>query len=281
MDSMYGYIKLAISIIVAISITGCSYEKEVEDVVYLPYTDQITEDIINKEGYILNYCVSRDLNGNKINIYNRGDKVTIISKLSNNKYKIATDEYIDTEHIESNETVFIDSNGVEIRAVSPDGVIKTDGDIQSSLCNYAYNYWYLIPNDIRDEFIKDGWAIILTDKSIRDEMNTEYDIIGITLPDDKQIKIMGTQKAIREALIHEVGHYIDIKLGDISKTIGFSSIYKETYNELLNYTDNYTVAEFNEREAFAELIKHYYMNNIKIKTRLSKQYNKLFELIKR
>ena len=111
MGSMCGFTRNIILLVIILGITGCTIQ---EDTTYtkmdISTESDITEEIINKEGYILNYCISRDSNGNKINIYNKGDKITIISKLSDNKYKINTDEYIDIKHIGSSDTIFIDNN---------------------------------------------------------------------------------------------------------------------------------------------------------------------------
>ena len=264
-----------------IGLSGCNNANVQETVIFPISTNtEVDEQFINKEGYIINYCISRDKDDNKVSVYNKGDKITIISKLSNNKYKIDTDEYVDIKHIETSDTIFIDDNELIIRSVKPDGIINADGNIPNSLINYAYNYWYLIPDNIRNQFKNDGWTIIITNKSLSKEVNTGYEIIGITLPDTKQIKIIGTQKAIREALIHEVGHYVDLSFDNISKTEQFSIIYNDIKDILLDNTQSYSLAEFNKREAFAEMFEYYYINDIRIKTLLSKQYEQLMSIIK-
>lgn len=281
MVSMCGCISALIIAGMISGLSGCN-NVDTQETVTLPISTntEIAEQFINKEGYIINYCISRDKDGNKVSVYNKGQKITIISKLSNNKYKINTDEYVDMEHIETSDTIFIDDNGLIIRSVKPDGIINADSDIPNNLINYAYNYWYLIPDNIRSQFKNDGWSIVITTKSLSEEVNTDYEIIGLTLPDIKQIKIIGTQKAIRESLIHEVGHYVDISLADISKTPEFSIIYNSIRDELLDNTQSYSLAEFNEREAFAEMFEYYYIDDIRIKTLLSKQYEQLMSLIK-
>ena len=242
------------------------------------YTDY-EEVKINEEMIVIAYSILRskpDENSSNLGIYNKGDKIKVTSKLSNNWYKVKTGKnygYIKCDSVRSSKEVFIDKDGLIITSVTPDGTIKIDGNVSDNIVNYAYNYWYLIPENIRNDFKNQGWTIILTDKSLSQDFGTNYNISGVTIIEDKTVKICGNQSCIRYALVHEIGHYIDYRSGFVSRQETFKRLYEENGDKLLEYNDNYTKASYSEEEYFAELYRAYILNEYEIKYKFSNDIN--------
>lgn len=234
------------------------------------YTDY-KEVKINEEMIVITYSILRskpDENSSNLGVYNKGDKIKVTSKLSNNWYKVKTEKnygYIKCDNVKSSKEVFIDKDGVLITSVIPDNTIKIDGDVSDNIVNYAYNYWYLIPENIRNDFKNQGWTIILTDKSLSQDLGINYPISGVTIVEDKTVKICGNQSCIRYALVHEIGHYIDFRNNFISRGDKFKEMYKSSGNKMLEYNNNYVQASYSEEEYFAELYRAYLLGDYKIK----------------
>lgn len=282
-DTMFGHIKdkrnktvTIISILVftfiSIMILDMLYDNNEELNKQVDIKDtEYSEVTINEEMIVVAYSVAREKpsdSSDKIDTYNKGDKVKVVSKLSNNWYKIKTYSnyaFIKCENIKSNKEVFVDSLGVVISSVEPDNTISIDGEVSNSVLNYAYNYWYLIPENIRTDFKNQGWSILLTDKSLSKELEVNYPVAGVTLTKDKVIKICGNQSSIRRALVHEIGHYIDYRSNFVSRQDTFREMYNENGSKLFDYDENYVQAGYSEEEYFAELYRAYILNQYKIK----------------
>lgn len=242
------------------------------------YTDY-EEFKVNEDMIVITYSIARekpDEYSSKVCTYNKGDKIRVISKLSNNWYKVEADKnivYIKCENVRNTKEVFIDNGGIIITSVKPDNTIEADGNITSNIINYAYNYWYLVPENIRNDFKEQGWKIVITDKSLSEELGFNYEISGATIPNDKTIMIYGSQSCIRYALIHEVGHYIDFRSNFISRSESFVKLYKENGSEMLNYNSNYNQESYSEEEYFAELYRTYIIGDYKLKLIFSNDIN--------
>lgn len=234
---------------------------------------------VNEEMIVVAYSILRsepDENSLSLGVYNKGAKIKVVGKLSNNWYKVKTDGnygYIKCNNVKSSKEVFVDKDGVLITSVMADNTIKIDGDVSDNIVNYAYNYWYLIPENIRNDFRNQGWTIILTSKSLSQDLGLGYPISGITLIKDRAIKICGNQSCIRYALVHEVGHYIDYRSNFVSRQKTFRELYEKNGDKILEYNKNYISADYSEEEYFAELYRAYILNEYKIKFILSDDIN--------
>lgn len=296
MGTMYGHIKhkgkikvaivlVIFTLICAISVDIILYKIENKQAENKNTTEEISsytdyEEVkINEEMIVITYSILRskpDENSSNLGVYNKGDKIKVISKLSNNWYKVKTEKnygYIKCDNVRNSKEVFIDKDGVLITSVTPDDTIKIDGDISDNIVNYAYNYWYLIPENIRNDFKEQGWTIVLTDKSLSQDLGINYPISGVTIMQDKTIKICGNQSCIRYALVHEIGHYIDYRSNFVSRQETFKKLYEENGDKLLEYNNNYIQASYSEEEYFAELYRAYILNEYKIKFMFSDDIN--------
>ena len=230
------------------------------------------EDIaLNKEAYITKFCNLRESpskSSDKIVICNKGEKVKLLSKISSDWYKVETQDrigYIQSNYVKFLDDVFIDKNGVVVSSVKIDEVFKYNNNIQPSLINYASNYWYLIPENIREKFKNDDWTIEITDDNLSERYNIEYNILGITLPEEKLIVLSSGQENISKSLLHEVGHFIDYSNEFPSKSKDFDNIYKLESNYV---KERFSKVKFNKQEYFAEAFRLFILGDSKSKIAL-------------
>ena len=116
------------------------------------------------------------------------------------------------------------------------------------------------PEEIRDQFVEDGWKFIIDDDPI-EEFSRETGIksvIGLTSYDDRRIAI---SSITADAIIHEFGHYLRHRIGrayDVQKLYNEEGItnsafreyarssYEEYFAEFFDYyvTDSWGMLEF-------------------------------------
>lgn len=82
-----------------------------------------------------------------------------------------------------------------------------------------------IPESLLTAFSSEGWKIIITDENLEDRFNIPYDIYGITDSNDKTIYVYAFSLALQYSLAHELGHFLDYYLGNISKMKDWSAIW--------------------------------------------------------
>jgi len=259
---MKNYIKTILVFIVTILIFFNNQEYKISTEEYI-HKDNIKYNE-NKLDYITKtYCVLRDKpskSANKIISIDKNNKITLLNKYDTNWYYVKYldyEGYIQSEYIDNLENIFIDAKGNIITAVSKDNIIICKDNVTEATINYAYNYWYMIPENVRKDFKNQNWSIEITDENLGEKYRLTYNIIGITLPEEKVIKINNSQDSIRKALIHEVGHYIDYRLDFISNSEDFIKIYNDESKKLKDNINNFNKTEFNKKEFFAESFRIY------------------------
>lgn len=126
------------------------------------------------------------------------------------------------------------------------------GDIDSSVKLKACQVWSSVPNRIRADFLNYGWNIIVTDENLSEKYEMDCNVVGCTVQAEKTIYIVNDSRAIDKALLHEMGHYIDLRSDYSSQSVEFSNIYLAESTKLfeVNKTDDY--AQTSEEEYFAE-----------------------------
>lgn len=136
-------------------------------------------------------------------------------------------------------------------------IIETDGHISKAYFDSVVSYYELIPVNIRNALVSDGWKIIITSGNIEIN-NISAKIAAVTVCDDKLIYVSTLDDT---SIIHEVGHYIDFKNNFCSNDFnayeyasdldGFMLIDGQTHKN--NYS---TTVEF-----FAECFSLYILKN--------------------
>lgn len=125
---------------------------------------------------------------------------------------------------------------------------------KNDLKNYIEKYILKIPEPILKAFDKEGWKIILTNENLEDKFGYDFEIYGVTDKNYKTIYTYAYPVAITYGLGHEIGHFVDIFLGNISRTNQWKNICKE-HKELSDmpiYYFTLNKCEFYDEEYFAD-----------------------------
>lgn len=84
---------------------------------------------------------------------------------------------------------------------------------------YVDDYLKRIPEQISgvlNIFAGNGWKVIITDDNLEEKFGYNYEIYGVTDKEHKIIYVYAYPLAIEYGLGHELGHFVDIYLGNIS-----------------------------------------------------------------
>lgn len=84
---------------------------------------------------------------------------------------------------------------------------------------YVDDYLKRIPEQISgvlNIFADNGWRVIITDDNLEEKFGYNYEIYGVTDKEHKIIYVYAHPLAIEYGLGHELGHFVDIYLGNIS-----------------------------------------------------------------
>ncbi len=87
------------------------------------------------------------------------------------------------------------------------GVIDSDGYVYKDYFESVVNYYNMVPDNIRDAFLNDGWHIMVTTSSIHVD-GIEDTVVAVTMFQEKMIYVSTIDA---ESIIHEMGHYLDGK----------------------------------------------------------------------
>lgn len=84
---------------------------------------------------------------------------------------------------------------------------------------YVDDYLKRIPEQISgvlNIFAGNGWKVIITDDNLEEKFGYNYEIYGVTDKEHKTIYVYAYPLAIEYGFGHELGHLVDIYLGNIS-----------------------------------------------------------------
>ena len=139
-------------------------------------------------------------------------------------------------------------------------VLILDGDIDKGSLAKVELYYQAVPLDIRKQFAEDGWKLVVTDQDIS---STYYngpvkgELAGLADSLEKKLYVHEDHYHIRNALLHEFGHYLDFRSGMVSNEDTFNTCY-ETEKEAFDRPWNPdTHAMSSEAEYFAESFQQY------------------------
>ena len=122
---------------------------------------------------------------------------------------------------------------------------------------YLYEQFNAIPDYILESMVDDGFKIVLQYDDI--EHNLDFDIIGLTVVDERKIYIDIKGNKEQNTLIHEVGHYVDRGIAKNFETTSkklfssssseFKCCFKKEKDAIEKRYGSYAVK--NEKEMFA------------------------------
>lgn len=147
-------------------------------------------------------------------------------KYKENEYFI-TIKYLSPEKIEKIIISQEETLKTDIFTNNTYGIFETIGNISSETVSKANKQLSMVPQSALDSFVNNGWHIYITDEKIAQTMfDGQYSSVqGGTLYLEKIIKIENRDKAIKNSIIHEFGHYV-------YWTCGYFSLGK--YQQFLN-----------------------------------------------
>ena len=123
-----------------------------------------------------------------------------------------------------------------------------------------------IPAYIQDAFVRDNWAVYVTDIDIgQTYYSGKYDMVmGSTNFEEKRILIEDRMDAVYESPIHEVGHWFDLYLGLVSSTDEFKAVYQAESASFIQAYGSDCVRD--EMELFAEGFWYYIVDPAGLRT---------------
>lgn len=154
----------------------------------------------------------------------------------------------------------------------------------SSICEkdgYVDDHWIsdinaqlaMIPSNLIAEFQNDGWHIYCTDMDIDAVYyNSQFGaVMGTTNYEEHRILIEDRTIAVTDAVVHEMGHWLDWHNGTVTNSDEFMKIYyAET--DVFKSTFNMT-CYYDQKELFAEAFWKYLTDNQQLANSCPQLYN--------
>ena len=106
------------------------------------------------------------------------------------------------------------------REMTSDGVLIKESGVSSSFFQKVEGYYNLIPQNVRNALLQDGWHIYLTNENFGSNFGYNYNILALTVYEYKAIYLSPQSPT---SILHEVGHYIDYKCGWQNAAMDFYS----------------------------------------------------------
>lgn len=128
--------------------------------------------------------------------------------------------------------------------------ISAESGVSMEMLNSVEASYGLIPENVRDHFEGSGWKAVIVSGNLG-ARHGYSSILGITDTSTNTISIDNREKAIY-SIIHEMGHYIDIKEGWISKGDEFSGIRQAEVGTFVSFWDTDPANVASCTEYFAE-----------------------------
>ena len=236
----------------------------------IKYTDG-TVRYIEKDSCLKVYNGTKKyVNASTLNMRNKAStKGSVVKKLSRNAVVYVQNTSNGWSKVVSNGTTgYVMSKYLSSNAVKSYG-FKTKGSVSSSRQKYANKYMSYIPTKIWNRFIDKGWTLRITTEDIKKVYAPNHSVsgtfAGLTIYGDNMIVVGYSEKRIRRALLHEMGHFVDAELGYISLGDEFKAIYTAEKNKanFKDQVDKHCVSS--SHEYFAEAFNQYlqYPSNLK------------------
>lgn len=143
---------------------------------------------------------------------------------------------------------------------------QKDGNVDDGIVDIVNQQLALLPSYIQDAFVRDNWAVYVTDQNIG---QTYYagkysQVMATTNYEEQRILIESRLEAASESPIHEIGHWFDFYVGFPSYLEEFSAIYQAESAAFIRAFGSDCVRD--EQEFFAEGFWQYIINPGKLQS---------------
>lgn len=137
---------------------------------------------------------------------------------------------------------------------------QKDGNADDGIVDIVNQQLSQLPAYIQDAFIKDGWAVYVTDQNIGQTYYAgKYNqVMATTNYEEERILIESRLDAAYESPIHEIGHWFDFHVGLPSYTEEFAAVYRSESAAFIQTYGSDCVRD--EMEFFAEGFWQYVIN---------------------
>ncbi|EOU1990355.1 hypothetical protein [Clostridium perfringens] len=159
------------------------------------------------------------------------------------------------------------------------GYVYLEGEgATEELANLTNTYLSYVPKNVMNNFVANGWKVVLTDKNIAETYYHDKSlgkIVGLTMSEAKTIYILASKNAIKSSTLHEMGHFVDIQMDVPSNSEEFLEDFnneKDTF-EVYSFDGHYKRNHF---EFFAEVFQESILNP----NRCKKSANKTYDFVK-
>ena len=217
--------------------------------------------------------------------------IPAVNPIANTTNNTTSDD--DTEQVNT-ETDTTESSTTETTAnTQPDKSQSTESNeptvppeptTTSDICEkdgYVDDHWIsdinaqlaMIPSNLITEFQNDGWHIYCTDMDIDAVYyNSQFGaVMGTTNYEEHRILIEDRTIAVTDAVVHEMGHWLDWHNGTVTNSNEFMNIYyAET--DVFKSTFNMT-CYYDQKELFAEAFWKYLTDNQQLANSCPQLYN--------
>lgn len=114
-----------------------------------------------------------------------------------------------------------------------------------------------VPTDLLNMFYEDNWGFALTTENLSEKFfQGKYSYVrAVTDSQARTIWLAQNEEAIRASAIHEMGHYLDIKLGRPNKSSEFNRIWRDERVNFVVVNGDPNQAKQSCSEYFAEALQ--------------------------
>lgn len=143
---------------------------------------------------------------------------------------------------------------------------QKDGNVSDAIVEIVNQQLSLLPSNLQNAFIADGWSIYVTDIDLdKTYYGGKYgQVMASTNYEEQRILIESRTDAAYESPIHETGHWFDYYVGFPSCTEEFASVYAAEKDVFIRSYGSTCVSD--TLEFFAEGFWQYIVNPDKLKT---------------
>lgn len=180
----------------------------------------------------------------------------------------ANDIYLVTNQYRTDLKLLNKRNSFKYQKKSELSICKKSGLFSDNWSNVVDDELAQLPDKLLDEFENSSWNIIVTSNDIAttygDNQDEKGTVLGITIYNQEKIYIQLNKQAIKEATLHEFGHWLDDHYDDLAKKDEFEKIYQDEKGEFKRHL--YDCNGFGENEMFAEGFYRYYKDSANLKS---------------